>query len=286
MKVTRFLFLATIFSVTFEKVHWNLGADLGLADVLTILFLIAFVATARGPIPRTTAIVLGFFVAFLLVYLLGYFAIDTADASGQFGKGIFKWAIHILFLIAGVTYLGRRSERFYWRTIGVFTAGLVLNSAYGVLQLVARSGIGQVLDAHLRQGFDAQAWRRNRITVAEARRRLPMQPAERTGERRGRSVARVERDIHLADGRRDRRDDRDRYRDEYRDREWRDRRSPAPRASGGGGSARYSPKRRSYSRSPARGASGTTGGGGQAISPRPSGYDASANTHEPGAPRW
>jgi len=55
---------------------------------------------------------------------------------------------------------------------------------------------------------------------------------------------------------------------------------------GGGGSGRYSPKRRSYSRSPARGASGTTVGGGQAISPRPSGYDAPANTHEPGAPRW
>ena len=85
---------------------------------------------------------------------------------------------------------------------------------------------------------------------------------------------------------RDRRDDRDRYRDDYRDREWRDRRSPPPRGSGGGGSARYSPKRRSYSRSPARGASGTAVGGGQAISPRPSGYDAPANTHEPGAPRW
>ncbi|KAL0949044.1 hypothetical protein HGRIS_009137 [Hohenbuehelia grisea] len=66
---------------------------------------------------------------------------------------------------------------------------------------------------------------------------------------------------------RDRRGDRDRDRDPYgrdnRDRDWRDRRSPAPR------SGRYSPdyrRRRSYSRSPARGASpaprnGGAGGG-------------------------
>src|SRR4051812_13887575 len=95
---------------------------------------------------RTSAVLIGFALAFLLVYLLGYFSIHTKDGVDQFGKGIFKWAIHILFLIAGVTYLGRRSERFYWRTIGVFTAGLVLNSVYGVLQLVAAQG-GRNLDA-------------------------------------------------------------------------------------------------------------------------------------------
>jgi hypothetical protein len=75
----------------------------------------------------------------------GYYAIDTGDGTGQFGKGIFKWAIHILFLIAAVTYLARRGERFYWQTIGAFTAGLTLNAAYGVLQLVAAQG-GRNLD--------------------------------------------------------------------------------------------------------------------------------------------
>jgi hypothetical protein len=33
--MTRFLFLATIFCVTFEKVHWSIGGTLTLADVLT-----------------------------------------------------------------------------------------------------------------------------------------------------------------------------------------------------------------------------------------------------------
>jgi O-antigen ligase len=91
-------------------------------------------------LPRTSAVVTCFGLAFLLVYLFGYFAIDSADGTGQFGKGIFKWAIHILFLLAGVSYLARRSERFYWRTIGIFTAGIVFNAAYGVLQLVAAQG--------------------------------------------------------------------------------------------------------------------------------------------------
>jgi O-antigen ligase len=150
VNVTRFLFLATIFCVTFEKVHWNFAGTVSLADILAIGFLIMWalerLAARDRRLARTSAVVIGFALAFLLVYLLGYFSIHTKDGVDQFGKGIFKWAIHILFLIAGVTYLGRRSERFYWRTIGVFTAGLVLNSIYGVLQLVAAQG-GSNLDA-------------------------------------------------------------------------------------------------------------------------------------------
>jgi hypothetical protein len=76
-RLTGALLLATLFCVTFEKVHWNLGGDLGVADVLTVLFLLAFALTSRGPVPRTTAIVLAFFAAFLLVYLLGFFNIET-----------------------------------------------------------------------------------------------------------------------------------------------------------------------------------------------------------------
>ncbi len=65
--------------------------------------------------------------------------------TAQFWKGFFKWAIHVLFLIAAVTYIGRRGERFYWRTLGVFTAGVVVNCLYGLLQLVAAQG-GRNLD--------------------------------------------------------------------------------------------------------------------------------------------
>ena len=37
--------------------------------------------------PRTTAIVLGFFAAFLLVYLLGFFNLDSKQALDQFTRG-------------------------------------------------------------------------------------------------------------------------------------------------------------------------------------------------------
>ena len=150
MRITRFLFLASVFCVTFEKVHWNVAGTVSLADVLAILFLVMWAVERLGVrdrrLPRTSAIVICFGLAFLLAYLIGYFSIDTADASGQFGKGIFKWAIHILFLVAGISYLARRSEGFYWRTIGAFTAGLVFNSVYAVLQLVAAQG-GRNLDS-------------------------------------------------------------------------------------------------------------------------------------------
>jgi O-antigen ligase len=140
-RVTGALLLATLFSVTFEKVHWNIGGDLGLADILTVLFLISFVLTTRGPIPRTTAIVLAFFAAFLLVYLLGYFNIETKQSLDQFSKGMVKFVLHFLFLAASVTYLVRRGRGFYWRAIAWFCGGLLANCVYGVLQLLsARAG--------------------------------------------------------------------------------------------------------------------------------------------------
>jgi O-antigen ligase len=150
MKVTRFLFFATIFCVTFEKVHWNLAGTVSLADILAIGFLAMWalerLASADRLLPRSCAIVACFGLAFLLVYLLGYFDIDTAQGTAQFAKGIFKWAIHTLFLLAGVSYLARRSQAFYWRTIGVFTAGLVFNGVYAILQLIAAQG-GRNLDS-------------------------------------------------------------------------------------------------------------------------------------------
>jgi O-antigen ligase len=132
-----FFFLATFFCVTFEKVHWNVAGAVGIADVSTILFLVAFAFQSRGPAPRTAAIVLGFFAAFMVVYLLGYFNLETKQALDQFGKGMVKFVLHFLFLACAVTYLVRRGEAFYWRTIVWFTAGLAANSVYGVLQLLA-----------------------------------------------------------------------------------------------------------------------------------------------------
>ncbi len=140
-RATSFFLLATFFSVTFEKVNWNVAGTLGLADVLTVLFLVSFAFTSRGPLPRTGAIVLGFFAAFLVVYLLGYFNLNDKQALDQFTKGMVKFVLHFLFLIAAITYLVRRGERYYWRALGWFGAGFLANCVYGVLQLLsARAG--------------------------------------------------------------------------------------------------------------------------------------------------
>jgi hypothetical protein len=141
-RVTSFLFLASVFCVTFEKVHWNIAGNVSLADVLAIGFLVAFVAgTKRWRVPRTSAVLAGFLAVFLLVYLIGYFDLSDSDALAQWGKGITKWAIHFAFLAAAVVWLSRRGQRYFWRTLGWFSAGIVFNAIYGVLQLLdARRG--------------------------------------------------------------------------------------------------------------------------------------------------
>ena len=124
MKITRFLFLATIFCVTFEKVHWNVAGAVSLADVLADRLPRQLRGRphrarrrprCRGRRSSRPASSL----AFLVVYLVGYFNIDTAVAAAQYGKGMMKFAIHFLFLIVGVAYLARASRTFYWQTLGV-----------------------------------------------------------------------------------------------------------------------------------------------------------------------
>jgi O-antigen ligase len=138
MKLTGTLFLATLFCVTWEKVHWEVAGSVGISDVLTILFLIAFALEwGRLRFPRTTATVLGIFVVLLVIYLVGFFNIETKQSLDQWGKGMVKFVLHFLFLGAGVAYLSRRSTAFYWRAVAALTLGLVVNGVYGVLQLLA-----------------------------------------------------------------------------------------------------------------------------------------------------
>jgi O-Antigen ligase len=141
-KVTSFFFLASVFCVTFEKIHWSFAGTVTLADLLAILFIASFVAgTTRWRVPRTTIVLLGFFGIFLLVYLAGYFDLSDSDALAQWGKGLTKWVIHFTFMAVAVVWLSRRGQRYYWRTLGFFCAGMVVNAAYGVLQLLdARRG--------------------------------------------------------------------------------------------------------------------------------------------------
>ena len=129
------LFFTSLFVATFEKVHWGSSGAVGINDIATILFLIAYVATERRPLPRTSAIVLGFFAAFALVYLAGYWDIETKQGLDQFAKGMVKFVIHWAFMVAAVGYLAQRGERFFWRALAWFTVGFVANALYGVLEL-------------------------------------------------------------------------------------------------------------------------------------------------------
>jgi hypothetical protein len=148
-RVTSVLFFTTLFVSTFEKVHWNFGGQLGVNDFTTIAFLVAFLASEREreeKFPRTSAIVLAFFAAFALVYLAGYWDVQTKQGLTQFWKGMAKFAIHWSFMVAAIAYLVRRGKAFYWRALAWFTLGFVANSVYGILQLGAAVGAGKNLD--------------------------------------------------------------------------------------------------------------------------------------------
>ena len=99
-----------------------------------------------GRLPRTALVALGFALAFALVYLIGFFNLDTRQALEQFAKGLVKFGIHFAFLAAGIAYLARRGRDFYWRTLGVVHGrAWRSNALYGVAQLVAANR-GQDLD--------------------------------------------------------------------------------------------------------------------------------------------
>jgi hypothetical protein len=115
VKIAGTLFLATLFCVTWEKVQWNVAGAVGLADVLTVMFLVAFAFEwGRPRFPRTTVTVLGIFAVLLVIYLIGFFNIETKQSLDQWSKGMVKFVIHFLFLGAGVAYLARRSTLYYW----------------------------------------------------------------------------------------------------------------------------------------------------------------------------
>ena len=147
------LFFATLFTVTFAKLQWEVAGTLSLSDVLTAVFLVAVAGTRLGTGDRRLAwgAAAGalFFAAFLLVYLIGFFNLQTDQALAQWAKGMVKFLLHFLFLVAGVAYLARRSARFYWTTLAVFMGGFVANAIYGIVQLGTAEVLGINLDQSL-----------------------------------------------------------------------------------------------------------------------------------------
>ena len=144
-RLTDGLFFACLFTATFEKVYWEIAGAVQLVDVLTAAFVGTYalgrIGRPRRPLPRTHAVLGGFLLLFLLVYLVGYFNLETQQAVQQFVKGLVKFFLHYGFLLVGLAYLVRRGEAFYWRALGWFMGGIAVNAVYGVAQLaVAQSG--------------------------------------------------------------------------------------------------------------------------------------------------
>ena len=153
-RLTDFLLFAAVFTMSFEKIFWNVAGKISLSEVLSILFVVAYLlrrlGRRDGALQRTSGIVIAFFAAFLLVYLIGFYNLETSQALTQFGKGMGKFVLHFAFLVAAVDYLAHSSERVYWRLLAWFSLGVAANAAYGVLQLGAAQA-GHNLDATLIQ---------------------------------------------------------------------------------------------------------------------------------------
>ncbi len=138
------LFLLTILTVTFHKLQWELAGSLTLSDILTAGFLVAFLwdrfERNDRVLSRVTGAGLAFFALFALVYLAGYYNLDTSEALAQWAKGMVKFVLHFGFLVAGIALLGRRGIRLYWLALAAFCGGIALDAAYGVVQLVLAEG--------------------------------------------------------------------------------------------------------------------------------------------------
>jgi len=149
---TDLLLLVTLFAATFEKLHWELGVSVSLADLLAAVYLISFavdcLVSRNLKAPRTALVTLAFSAAFLVCYLAGFFNIETTQGLAQFSKGMAKLVIHLLFLTVAVVHLSDRSQRFYWNALGAFVAGIAANAAYGIVQLGAAE-VGFNLDRRL-----------------------------------------------------------------------------------------------------------------------------------------
>src|SRR5439155_24650393 len=60
-------------------------------------------------------------------------------------------------LVAGVTLLARRPQRFYWYALAAFCLGIALNALYGVVQLGVSEATGANLDSLLVQPITGRA---------------------------------------------------------------------------------------------------------------------------------
>jgi hypothetical protein len=160
-RVADVLLFATVFTITFGKVRWAVGGlDVNISDITASLFVVVFawtrVVRRDWRLPRTEIALALFFAAFVAVYLVAYFNLETSADRDLFVKGMAKFAVHFAFLLTAVAHLARRSARFYWQTLGWFVGGIAVNAAYGLLELAYAETTGAELDQVVLEPFTGE----------------------------------------------------------------------------------------------------------------------------------
>jgi O-antigen ligase len=138
-KLTAFFFMATLFCVSFEKIQWELAGTVALSGIAALGFIASYTLDRLGKpardVPFTAVGVLLFAVAFLLVYLIGFYNLESQQAAAQFAKGLARFAITFSYIAVGIVYLARKPLRFYWLSLGALCVGIAANAVYGIVQL-------------------------------------------------------------------------------------------------------------------------------------------------------
>src|SRR5437867_4782455 len=149
-RVSDGLLFACVFTMTFEKLFWDLGGRIELYDVLAVLFVLTYAlgrfAGRETIVPGAVGTLLVFFGCFVLVYLVGFYNLQTTEALTQYVKGLGKFAEHFAFLACALAEIAQRGEQLLWRTLAWFCGGIAANGFYGVLQLLAAQA-GHNLDS-------------------------------------------------------------------------------------------------------------------------------------------
>ena len=149
-RLTTFFFLATIFSVSFQNVYWDVAGRVNLADIVAAPLPRRLRRRAHQR-PRPFRARDGSRRARLrrgAPDRVPGRLLQPRDEAGALAlrEGDDEVPDPLRVPRRGRRVPARRSERFYWQTIGWFAAGFAANAAYGLLQAVARLG-GRDLDA-------------------------------------------------------------------------------------------------------------------------------------------
>ncbi len=145
------LFLCTLGVLTWEKIRWETPAvSLTITNIFALAFVVVFLAnrirSRDVAVPAACITLAGFMAVFAAVYLAGYFDLQNRQALSFWAKGLGSWTVHFAFLICGVAHLSRRGRELFVEGWKWFTGGLLLNCAYGLVQLVVQVGAGINLD--------------------------------------------------------------------------------------------------------------------------------------------